>query len=112
MGLVIHNTYISVFAELGYPGLLFYLSMVASVMITNFRTRRMGLAMDDDFYAIMPVTLNVGLMGYLGASIFISVQYYPFLYMQLALTAALFAAAKKQQKQPSEPAEAPDGMPS
>lgn len=87
--LVTHNSPITVFAELGYIGLILYLYIMFIIYWVNKRTRKIATEHGDSYVAAIATSLFLGVPAYFICSIFITVPYYPFLYVQLALTASL-----------------------
>lgn len=94
---VAHSTPISLLAELGTVGFVLYYWLAAAVFFTNNRSSRMLAHLDPPLWRLVPVGLNLGLFGFLAASLFLSVQYYPFLFFQAGFTAAIYRIAKKEQ---------------
>ncbi len=86
---VAHNALVETFAELGYSGLVLYLYLVFTIYRVNRRTKKISLAAGDAFSSAVSTSLSLGLPAFIVCGLFISVQFYPFLYVQLALTAAL-----------------------
>jgi putative inorganic carbon (HCO3(-)) transporter len=97
-GLVAHSIYFTVLGELGYVGLFWYLILMLTVFILNIKTRRIAKSCGDRFSEVFSVALNVGLMAFSAAGLFISVNYYPFLFVQLSLTAVLYEFAKSEKE--------------
>ncbi|WP_019531051.1 O-antigen ligase family protein [Dasania marina] len=86
---VAHNTPITVFAELGYIGLIIYMYLFLKVVWVNFRLIGRSRKNKDDFTQSMAAAMIIGMSAYIVSTLFITVPYYPYLYVQMALTAAL-----------------------
>lgn len=84
-----HNIYIEVAAESGLLGLLGYLLLVIYAFIINASTRKMALQIEHKLYYFMTYGLSMGLVGYLVAGTFVTVFYYPFFWVQIALIVTL-----------------------
>ena len=84
-----HNIYIQAASELGIPGLFIFLLMVVFAFITNVRTRRLTQDMDNKLLFNLTYGLDAGLIGYLVAGTFVTVLYYPFFWIQIAMIVAL-----------------------
>ena len=86
-----HNIFIQVGAELGFFGLLIYVALILQGISINARQKKLllsaGKAMHWAFH--MAIGLNVGLVGFFIAGQFVSVVYYPFFWISLALSVAL-----------------------
>ncbi|HEY4129069.1 MAG TPA: O-antigen ligase family protein [Gemmatimonadaceae bacterium] len=92
--LVPHNIFIECGAELGYAGLFAFVALIGANFVLNYRTRKMlkGRA-NGRFMYLMTQGLDGALVGYLTAAMFVTVFYYPFFWINLALSAALHNAA-------------------
>ena len=86
-----HNIFVQVGAELGFFGLLIYVALILQGISINARQKKSllsaGKAMHWAFH--MAIGLNVGLVGFFIAGQFVSVVYYPFFWISLALSVAL-----------------------
>ena len=91
-----HNIFIKAGAELGYPGLFCFLLMIIYVFIVNSRTRRVAKKQDNIFFLYLAHGLDAGLVGYLVAGFFVTVLYYPFFWVQMAMTVALNSIANNK----------------
>ncbi|ORJ63401.1 O-antigen ligase family protein [Geothermobacter hydrogeniphilus] len=83
---VIHNTYLEAAVELGLPGLAVYLLLLLQVFFSNLKTARVARLLDDRFLESTARGLNGGLLGFLAPSYFMSVLYYPYVWMFLVLS--------------------------
>jgi putative inorganic carbon (HCO3(-)) transporter len=95
----IHNTILQSFVELGYPGGSLFLLMIITGFFMNMRTRREMITIDDsDANAMAAIAqgLNLGLLGTLLASFFMSVLYHPSFWLVFALTSALRHISRKK----------------
>jgi putative inorganic carbon (HCO3(-)) transporter len=97
-----HNIFIQAGAELGYTGLICFVLMVIYTFIINARTRVMGKRLDNKFLSYMSYGLDAGTVGYLVAGFFVTVLYYPFFWIQLAMTVALHVITTQQAAVPGE----------
>jgi O-antigen ligase len=86
-----HNIFIEAGAELGYTGLLMFIGLIGATLYTNHRTRKRAKQLGDDgkFATAMARGLDAGMIGYLGAGFFVTVFYYPFFWINYAITVAL-----------------------
>ena len=84
-----HNIYIQIAAESGLLGLFGFLLLVIYAFVINARTRKMALQIEHKLYYFMTYGLSMGLVGYLVAGTFVTVFYYPFFWVQIALIVAL-----------------------
>lgn len=93
-----HNIFIQCMAELGYVGLAVFLCTIAANLFVNYQTRkivRTGLAPPDTFITHMAYAMDGAMLSYLVAGFFVTVLYYPFFWVNLALTVALNHIAKR-----------------
>ncbi len=84
-----HNTYISAGAELGIPGLLLYVLLAMYMFMVNALTRDAAKKNDDSLSYYLAHGFDAGMIGYLVASIFFTVLFYPVFWMQLGMVVAL-----------------------
>ncbi|MCK5663518.1 MAG: O-antigen ligase family protein, partial [Thiotrichaceae bacterium] len=89
-----HNIYIEVAAESGLLGLFSFMFLVIYAFVINSRTRKMALRLKHKFYYFMTYGFSMGLIGYLVAGTFVTVFYYPFFWVQIALIVALHNITK------------------
>jgi O-antigen ligase len=87
-----HSLYLHAAAETGIPGLLLLGGMVLSVVLNAWRTLRSKEVDPRDATRIR--TLLFGLVAFLQASIFATMEHLPFLYLYLALIYVAVEAAK------------------
>lgn len=83
-----HNIFIQTGSELGYPGLIVYCLVILGAYRLGRRIRAAGLAgrdRDGGFAMNFGRFANVSLTGFVVAGQFVSVVYYPFLWIHLAM---------------------------
>ena len=97
-----HNIYIQVASELGLLGLLVFILMIVSAFWMNSRTRKMTIKMGNPIWSYVAFGLDAGLIGYMVAGFFVTVFYYPFFWVQIAMIAALYNIVNKQSKMSTE----------
>ena len=92
--LLSHNIFVQVGATLGYTGLLAFLMMIAAKFRVNWQTRRLARRTpgDNRFVYAMAFGLDGAMVGYLASGFFITVFYYPYFWINLAMTIALHRA--------------------
>lgn len=86
-----HNIFVQAGAELGYTGLLAFLLMIAAKFKVNAGTRRLARKTpgDNRFMYAMAFGLDGAMVGYLASGFFVTVLYYPYFWINLAMTIAL-----------------------
>jgi len=86
-----HNTFIQVGAELGVPGLLLFMGLIATAFVSLRRVTRLagrsGPAAAD--LSRMAQALTAALIGFVTGSVFLSLAYHDILYTLVAFTLAL-----------------------
>lgn len=87
---VAHSTPITVLAELGILGFIFYYGIVLKTIFLNLRSMKISCSNAERIWRDIPFALNIGIVGFLAASVFITVTFYPFLFIQASLSAALY----------------------
>jgi O-antigen ligase len=98
-----HNIFIEAGAELGYTGLAVFVALVVSTFLINRRTRQWAKRRPDGgrFAFFMAHGLDGAMVGFLVSGFFVTVLYYPFFWISLAMTVALNTAVKRSM--PGEP---------
>lgn len=101
MAWVPHSIYIQALSELGIAGFVPLLSVWALVAALNARTRKLLRVRGEEktrrFEYNLSWGLDLALVGYLVSGAFITVLYYPHLWVILGLTAALYSAVATEQ---------------
>lgn len=91
--LLSHNIFIECMSELGYVGLFVFVLMILSTLIANYQTRK--LAPDRPYVVAMAHGLDGALIGFLVSGFFVTVLYYPYFWINLAMTMALNGVAHR-----------------
>ena len=98
-----HNIFIQCASELGVSGLLVFILMITYTFVNNSRTRKLAIQHEGKkkevkmrFLYYMAHGLDGALVGYLASGFFVTVLYYPYFWINLAMTVSLNAIAKKQ----------------
>jgi O-antigen ligase len=113
-GSIAHNTYIEVAAELGIPGLLAFLWMIACVFRSLWRSQRFARRTGNRRLREMAVGMEVGLAGYLVTAIFLSAGYEKFFWLIIFLSIVTERVARREYKEAlarRKAAEAPKAPP-
>jgi putative inorganic carbon (hco3(-)) transporter len=93
---VAHSVPITLAVETGTLGLIFYYLLVLKIFLVNLWSYRIFTNTDPPFWRHIALALNFGLIGFLAASVFLSVTYYPFLWTQAGLAAGLYTVARRE----------------
>jgi len=93
-----HNIFIDAGSELGYSGLIAFLALIASCFRLNWKTRRLAdrPMTDGRFLYATAYGLDGALVGLLVSGSFVSVLYYPYFWIHLALVVSLHVATKNK----------------
>lgn len=92
-----HNFLIEAVAELGYVGLAVVLLLLLAFFIENARTRKLTSvksATPDRFLHSMSFGLDGAMIGFMASGSFVSVLYYPFIWMNIGMCMALARVAQ------------------
>ena len=94
---VCHNIFIQCTSELGYVGLSVLLLLIVFTFVNNYQVRKMvrQSPKDNRFLFFMSHGLDGALIGYMISGFFVTVLYYPYFWINLAMTASLHEAAKR-----------------
>lgn len=93
---VIHNSYLQVATELGFLGAVVYGFILTNIFLSNLQSARRARMTNDRFLWATAVGLNGSLVVYLVPSYFMSVVYYPYIWMILAMTVCLSSICKRE----------------
>jgi len=102
-----HNIFIEAGAELGFAGLGMFIALIGSTLAVNRRTRKIAKARGgvDPFAHDMAHGLDGALIGFLVSGSFVTVLYYPYFWINFAMTVALNRAVQEagaaRQNQPA-----------
>lgn len=93
---VVHNIFIQASSELGYTGLLAFLLLIGCTFVLNSRSRTLAARAGPNGRLTYNLAngLDGALIGYLVSGFFVTVLYYPFFWINLAMTVALNTVAK------------------
>ena len=92
-----HNIFIEAAAELGFLGLIAFLLLIAHTFRMNRSTRRrVARHPQGRILYYMALGLDAGLIGYLVSGFFVTVLWYPYFWINYAMTAALFKVARDE----------------
>lgn len=97
-----HNIFVYAAAELGFTGLIVLALIVLSTFRLNRATRSIAESNGNEFLRHAAMGLDAGMIGYLVSAMFVTVLYYPYLWIALAMTVALHNVARRSI--PVEPA--------
>lgn len=91
-----HNIFVEAGSELGYSGLITFLLLIGATFELNRRTRKIArrFGEDDRFLLAMGYGLDGGLVGYIGSGFWVTVLFYPYFWINLAMTVSLHLAAR------------------
>ena len=91
-----HNIFIQAGSELGYIGLIIFVLMIFNIFRNNLRTRRLARASNNKFLMMTAYGFDGALVGLLVSGSFVTVLYYPYFWIHLAMTVALNNVAKRE----------------
>jgi O-antigen ligase len=92
-----HNIFIQAGAELGYTGLFAFIALLTSTFFINRHTRRLARRRPHSgrFAFYMAHGLDGAMVGFVVSGFFVTVLYYPFFWINLAMTVALNNAVRQ-----------------
>jgi O-antigen ligase len=94
---VCHNIFIQAGSEPGFPGLFLVIALIIGTFVLNARTRALlGQQPDSGFLCQITLGLDAGMIGYLVSAQFVTVLYYPYLWIAIALTVALHNTVRRR----------------
>lgn len=95
-----HNSFVEIVSQLGYAGLLSFIAVLVAIFVVNWNTRRLAKSMGaaGRMIQLMANSLDDGVVVFCVAGFFMSVAMYPFIWVQVALTAATHLAARDKRR--------------
>jgi O-antigen ligase len=98
-----HNIFIEAGSELGYTGLFAFIAMIIATLVLNRRTRKLSARVHEwgGFLRYSALGLDGALLGYLVSGFFVTVLYYPYFWVNLGGTAALFETTRRAAARPA-----------
>lgn len=84
-----HNIYIQAASELGGLGFVVFLLLIFFAFKNNVKTRQIAKTFENKLLFNLTYGLEAGLIGYLVAGSFVTVLYYPFFWIQIAMIVML-----------------------
>ena len=85
-----HNIFIQVGTDTGFPGLAVFLFIIVSGYLMTRRLRKEAIEKNDTFVMHMAAGMNLALLGYIVAGQFVTVAYYPYLWIHLAFVTMMY----------------------
>jgi len=104
-----HNILLSYASELGIPGLIAFLGIIGVTLRDLRRTRKRCLAAGERESADLATALLLGIVGYLVASLFLTLAFERYFWLLLGLSGAATAVALRTSSRPGEPHAAAGG---
>lgn len=95
-----HNIFIQVSSEIGILGLICLVLVILMIFRRNMQTRRLLLrdGRKNDWITNFAYALDLSVVGYVVSGSFLSVLYYPHLYLILAFTVSLHHITRQRVK--------------
>lgn len=89
-----HSIYIQAAAEMGFTGAICFIIMALVAFSVNAKTRKLVKDTNCNYIFYLTYGLDAGLIGFLVAGAFVTVLYYPFFWIQIAMIVMLNNVAK------------------
>jgi putative inorganic carbon (hco3(-)) transporter len=70
--------------------------MIIASFMSNRTVRKLAAGHKDRFLPVLSYGFDAAMVGFLLSASFVTVLYYPYFWIQCALTASLYAAAKRK----------------
>lgn len=93
---LVHNIFIQCGSELGYTGLLIFITMVFACFFTTIKVRKLCQFSKDKFFHTISYGFDAALIGFLVSGSFVTVLYYPFFWIHCAMTVCLQTVVLKK----------------
>lgn len=95
-GLLSHNIFIECVSELGYLGLAAFCFLILGCFMCNSKSRQLLLhePQKNIFLYNMAHAFDASLVGFLVSGFFVTVLYYPYFWINLSMTVALYTVTR------------------
>jgi O-antigen ligase len=95
-----HNLFIEAWSELGYTGLTALLFLIFGTFYLNSRTRALAQRLGNKGFLSHQLAwgFDGGLVGYLVSGFFVTVLYYPYLWVNLGMAVALHLSVARAHR--------------
>lgn len=93
---LVHNIFFQCGSELGLAGLTVLVSMIVFCFKITRNIRKITRGCSDRFLSIMSRGMDCALVGFIVSASFVTVLYYPFFWIHIALTASIYISAKRK----------------
>jgi O-antigen ligase len=104
---IAHNTYVSVMAEMGLPGIVLFLAAAAATFVSLERVRRTARATPGSLVAEAAEALQVGLVAFLAAAFFVSAEthrlFWLVVFVSMVLPQLVRTEAESRRDNPHRP---------
>jgi putative inorganic carbon (HCO3(-)) transporter len=97
---MVHNMFLESGTEHGFLGLGALLLIFVSMFVVNARTRRLATSQNDKFSVYVAHGFDAGNLGLIISGSFVTVLYYPFVWIQAAMVAALYLSVQAPSHTP------------
>ncbi len=94
-GSLCHNIFIQAGAELGLMGLAALIGLIAACLNMTWRARRRARLQNRPDLAMIAIGLDGALLGYVVSGFFVTVLYYPYLWVHLGFCASLYGILRE-----------------
>jgi len=95
-----HNIFVQVGTDTGFPGLIVFLLIIFYCLVATYRISKSNP--DSNIAKPIAAGLGMGVFGYVMAGQFVTVAYYPFIWVHLAFIVCLTSVLKTSPKLASE----------
>lgn len=85
-----HNIFIQVGTDTGFTGLAVFLALIVTGFLRMHKIGKEAASQGDTFVAYLTNGMNLSLFGYIIAGQFVTVTYYPYLWIHLVFVTAIY----------------------
>ena len=89
-----HNIFIQVGTDAGFTGLLLFVSIILTSLLSKYPKSQSHLTKDEFIFYDMWKGIKLGVVGFTIAGQFVTVAYYPFLWYAVAMQVCILSAMK------------------
>ncbi|MCW8091291.1 O-antigen ligase family protein [Alteromonas sp. ASW11-130] len=93
-----HNIFFQIGTDAGFIGLFFYLLIIISSLTRNLPIKAGNYHPDDEFFLLLWKALKLSVLGFVIAGQFVTIGYYPFLWILITFQSCIMIAYNQHNK--------------
>ncbi|MDG9667860.1 O-antigen ligase family protein [Hahella sp. CR1] len=96
---LVHNIFVQCGTELGFAGITVLVLLILASFVTDYKVRKLAKKMENRLYHSLAFGFDFAMIGFLISASFVTVLYYPYLWIHLALVVCMHNSIKRTYKE-------------